>query len=73
MAVAVGRDDTLPVLTGIRVEFEGDRLVLAATDRYRLAVRELTWTPGGTDSARSRWCRVVHWRRPLGRSATPSR
>ena len=49
VAVAVGRDDTLPVLTGIRVEFEGDRLVLAATDRYRLAVRELNWTPGRTD------------------------
>lgn len=49
VAVAVGRDDTLPVLTGIRVEFEGDRLVLAATDRYRLAVRELAWTPGRTD------------------------
>jgi DNA polymerase-3 subunit beta len=49
VAVAVGRDDTLPVLTGIRVEFEGDRLVLAATDRYRLAVRELTWAPGRTD------------------------
>lgn len=48
VAVAVGRDDTLPVLTGIRVEFEGDRLVLAATDRYRLAVRELTWSPGHT-------------------------
>ncbi len=49
VAVAVGRDDTLPVLTGIRVEFEGDRLVLAATDRYRLAVRELNWSPGVTD------------------------
>lgn len=49
VAVAVGRDDTLPVLTGIRVEFEGDRLVLAATDRYRLAVRELAWQPGRTD------------------------
>jgi DNA polymerase-3 subunit beta len=49
VAVAVGRDDTLPVLTGIRVEFEDDRLVLAATDRYRLAVRELAWTPGRTD------------------------
>lgn len=49
VAVAVGRDDTLPVLTGIRVEFEGDRLVLAATDRYRLAVRELAWSPGRTD------------------------
>ena len=48
VAVAVGRDDTLPVLTGIRVEFEGDRLVMAATDRYRLAVRELAWSPGQT-------------------------
>jgi DNA polymerase III subunit beta len=46
VAVAAGRDDTLPVLTGIRVEIDGDRLTLAATDRYRLAVRELTWQPG---------------------------
>jgi DNA polymerase-3 subunit beta len=46
VAIAAGRDDTLPVLTGVRVEIEGDRLTLAATDRYRLAVRELTWQPG---------------------------
>jgi DNA polymerase-3 subunit beta len=45
VAVAAGRDDTLPVLTGIRVEIEGDTVTLAATDRYRLAVRELTWHP----------------------------
>ncbi len=44
-AVAAGRDDTLPMLTGVRVEIEGDRLTLAATDRFRLAVRELSWTP----------------------------
>jgi len=44
VAVAAGRDDTLPMLTGIRVEISGDRMVLAATDRFRLAVRELTWT-----------------------------
>ena len=44
-AVAAGRDDTLPMLTGIRVEIDGDRLTLAATDRFRLAVRELRWTP----------------------------
>lgn len=49
VAVAAGRDDTLPVLTGIRMEIEGDRLVLAATDRYRLAVRELTWQPDRPD------------------------
>ncbi|HEV7193604.1 MAG TPA: DNA polymerase III subunit beta [Jatrophihabitantaceae bacterium] len=46
VAVAAGRDDTLPMLTGVRLEIEGDRLTLAATDRYRLAVRELPWTPG---------------------------
>src|SRR5689334_9649811 len=45
VAVAAGRDDTLPMLTGIRLEIEGSRLTLAATDRFRLAVRELDWTP----------------------------
>jgi len=49
VAVAAGRDDTLPVLTGVRVEIEGDRLTLAATDRYRLAVRELPWRPDTAD------------------------
>ena len=46
VAIAAGRDDTLPMLTGVRLEIEGDRLTLAATDRYRLAVRELAWNPG---------------------------
>lgn len=45
VAVAAGRDDMLPTLTGIRVEIEGEKVTLAATDRYRLAVRELTWRP----------------------------
>ncbi len=46
VAVAAGRDDTLPMLTGVRLEIEGPQLTLAATDRFRLAVRELAWTPG---------------------------
>jgi DNA polymerase-3 subunit beta len=46
VAVAAGRDDTLPMLTGIRVEISGESVVLAATDRFRLAVRELTWSAG---------------------------
>ena len=33
------------MLTGIRLEIDGPRLTLAATDRFRLAVRELEWTP----------------------------
>ena len=45
VAIAAGRDDTLPMLTGVRLEIEGTRLTLAATDRYRLAVRELEWNP----------------------------
>src|SRR3954467_477558 len=45
VAVAAGRDDTLPVLTGIRVEIDGEDGPLAATDRYRLAVRTLRWQP----------------------------
>ena len=44
VAVAAGKDDTLPMLTGIRVEISGEAVVLAATDRFRLAVRELTWS-----------------------------
>jgi DNA polymerase-3 subunit beta len=46
VAVAVGTDDTLPLLTGIRVEFDGDTVTMAATDRYRLAVRQARWQPG---------------------------
>ena len=49
VAVAAGRDDTLPMLTGIRVEISGESVVLAATDRFRLAVRELTWSAAGPD------------------------
>jgi DNA polymerase-3 subunit beta len=45
VAIAAGRDDTLPMLTGVRLEIDGTRLTLAATDRYRLAVRELDWNP----------------------------
>ena len=45
VATAAGRDDTLPMLTGVRVEIEGETITLASTDRYRLAVRELAWKP----------------------------
>jgi DNA polymerase-3 subunit beta len=53
VAVAAGRDDTLPMLTGVRLEIEDDRITLAATDRYRLAVREFAWRPEspGTSAA----------------------
>jgi len=47
---AAGRDDMLPVLTGVRIEIEGSQIALLATDRFRLALRELTWDPGTTDA-----------------------
>ena len=43
--VAASKDETLPILTGIRLEVQGDTMTLLATDRYRLAMRELTWSP----------------------------
>jgi DNA polymerase-3 subunit beta len=49
VAIAAGRDDTIPMLTGIRVEIEGEKITLVATDRFRLAVRELQWKPEQED------------------------
>ena len=49
VAIAAGRDDTLPMLTGVRIEMEGSKLTLLATDRYRLAVREMEWRPDSAD------------------------
>ncbi|MGH3509708.1 MAG: DNA polymerase III subunit beta [Nocardioidaceae bacterium] len=46
---AAGRDDMLPVLTGVRIEIEGETISLLATDRFRLSLRELTWSPQATD------------------------
>ncbi|HWS59012.1 MAG TPA: DNA polymerase III subunit beta [Actinotalea sp.] len=45
VTVAASRDDTLPLLTGVRMEIEGETITLLATDRYRLALRTLAWTP----------------------------
>src|SRR6266705_2878973 len=42
---AASRDDTLPMLTGVCLDFDGAVITLAATDRYRLAVREIGWQP----------------------------
>ncbi|HRA75667.1 MAG TPA: DNA polymerase III subunit beta, partial [Propionicimonas sp.] len=47
VVVAAGRDELLPVFTGVRVEIEGDTLSLLATDRYRMALKELPWNPRG--------------------------
>ncbi|MGN9837409.1 DNA polymerase III subunit beta [Nonomuraea sp. H19] len=45
VAPAASRDDTLPMLTGIRVDIEGESVAMAATDRYRIAARDFAWRP----------------------------
>ncbi|MEU6980594.1 MULTISPECIES: DNA polymerase III subunit beta [unclassified Streptomyces] len=59
VAVAAGRDDALPVLTGIRLGLDGTTMTLAATDRYRYAVRTLEWTPEEAPSAGAEAADVV--------------
>ena len=46
---AAGRDDMLPVLTGVRIEIDGSMISLLATDRFRLSHRELGWSPRTPD------------------------
>ncbi|MFJ8739767.1 DNA polymerase III subunit beta [Embleya sp. NPDC127516] len=53
VAIAAARDESLPVLTAIRLHLAHDALILAATDRYRLAVRRLPWRPATEDPART--------------------
>src|SRR5699024_755103 len=45
VTVAASKDDTLPLLTGVKIEISGETMTLMSTDRYRLALRELTWNP----------------------------
>jgi len=42
---AASRDDTLPMLTAVCLDIDGDTMTLAATDRYRMAVRDVRWDP----------------------------
>jgi DNA polymerase-3 subunit beta len=51
VVLAASRDETLPMLTGVRVEISGERMTLACTDRFRIAVRDLPWAPVRPDLA----------------------
>lgn len=51
VAFAASRDDVTPVLTGVQLEVTGTTLSLVATDRYRVALREIPWDgPDGGDT-----------------------
>ncbi|MEP6480638.1 MAG: DNA polymerase III subunit beta [Rhodoglobus sp.] len=53
VAVAASRDDVTPVITGVQLEVSANSLSLVATDRYRVAVREIPWDAAnsGIDTA----------------------
>ena len=53
VALAASRDEVTPVLTGVQLEVSGTGLSLVATDRYRVALREIPWDGGGTASDES--------------------
>src|SRR5690606_10820068 len=46
VAVAASRDDVTPVITGVQLEVSDNSLGLVATDRYRVAIREIPWDSG---------------------------
>lgn len=48
-SAAAGRDDMLPLLTGVRLELEGSTISLMATDRFRASLREIDWSPAQSD------------------------
>ena len=49
VTIAASNDDTLPMLVSVCIEIDGEHITLMATDRYRLAVKEITWKPEKAD------------------------
>jgi DNA polymerase-3 subunit beta len=50
-SAAAGRDEMLPLLTGVRLELEGSTVSLMATDRFRASLRDLNWYPERGDAS----------------------
>ena len=50
VTVAASRDDVTPVITGVQLEVGDNSLSLVATDRYRVAVRDIDWDSGSTSA-----------------------
>jgi DNA polymerase-3 subunit beta len=43
VVVAAGRDELLPIFTGVKMETTPEEIAFLATDRYRMALREIPW------------------------------
>ena len=56
VARSASRDESRPVLTGIQVRFEGKRLMMAATDSYRLSFKETELAESGTGARGDHSC-----------------
>lgn len=52
-SVAVSREESRPVLTSVKTEIHGDKVVMTATDRFRLSRSSFTWTPNDADISTS--------------------
>lgn len=52
-SVAVSREESRPVLTSVKTEIQGDKVVMTATDRFRLSRSSFTWTPNDADISTS--------------------
>lgn len=63
---SASRDDTLPMLTGVCMDVSGTAMTLAATDRYRLAVRTMAWNPAVPGLRAAALVRPGRWRRSPG-------
>jgi len=48
VVVAASRDDVTPVITGVQLEVGEGSLSLVATDRYRVAIRDIPWDSAGS-------------------------
>ncbi|WEV69413.1 DNA polymerase III subunit beta [Bifidobacterium sp. ESL0775] len=48
-SVAVSREENRPVLTGVRIQFNGEKVVMTSTDRFRLSRSTFKWTPQDSD------------------------
>lgn len=53
VAFAASRDDVTPVLTGVQLEVSGTALSMVATDRYRVALRDINWDGDAADSTQA--------------------
>ena len=47
VAPAASRDDVTPVITGVLMDISDSAVVMMATDRYRVASREVAWSTSG--------------------------